>query len=403
MHPNRAAGWFLAIVAFATAGVLGGPVCGQVPLPAPVVVAPSESITVRVVDAAGEPLAAGTQLAASVEWHGFPPSGIAPPVESVTAGPDGAVRVSRARVFGEGHTWLRLERTDDGGRRERAFVPLRRGLDVVALLPEERLASGTVLDENGAPLPPHSVRLELVGGGTGVGEPRGQDRVGARFVERGAAFELWGWRTDAGVAVRAWYPYRGPWSDAVPFAYGEQDVRIVLPSTGYLQVQLRCAVQFPERAAFAVLRRLEPGVAPGLPTRHFLIPRHATNIRLPIGAYAVTCELNGVAVADFGAVQIKDRAGSTFELDLRAARLFVVDVVDADGQPIAAARVRVLGSPDEPLSRCRIRIGDEYRNAIVVATMAERVDLEVSEFGYRPVRVDGVDGDRTVVLEKERR
>lgn len=357
-------------------------------------------VTVRIADTAGNALPAGAEVQARIAWFGNLPSGIEAPLQPVTVDADGTIAVpARWATPGRTDSWVHVERTAADGRRERAFAPLPLATDGLRLQPEELLASGTLQDEQGVKVSAWLARIDVVGGEAADG-PRLRERLGARWVQTEGPWELHGWRTDGALSLRAFYLHHGPAAAEVPLVFGKQDIAITLPATGVLQVRVGNPERFPERALFAVVRDLDRG---GAPLRHFLIPNNATNIRLRTGRHAVTCELSGAVVADFGTIALAHQATNEQTVDLRSVRTFVIEVVDPDGKPIPAARVRVVGCPDEPQARQRIPTAGDYRHQFVVATTATSVDLEVSDFGGAPIRVDGVAADRTVVLAPQAR
>lgn len=365
----------------------------------------SPAIRGRLVDPAGQPLAEGSEVQARVTWHGNPPSGIEPALEPLVVGPGGSFEIPpRWASPGpdpdprSGH-WLHIEHRDREFRRSRVFVPMPAVAGTFTLQPEECLASGSFADETGAALSPWMARIEVLPRAELVG-PGVRALLDPRIEYGPGSFQVFGWRGEGSFQLRAFYLYHGPSSPDLPFEFGANDLELTLPATGHLQVRLDCPKLFPERAAFAVMRDPTSGVEV---QRHFLIPRDATNIRLRTGRHAVTCELNGVTVADYGVVEIAHEKTHEVALDLSQVRVFVIEVVDTDGRPIPAARVRAVGSPDEPLARQPVRVGDAQRHAFVVATTKESVDLEVSEFGYETRIEREVRGERVLVLEKKPR
>ncbi len=86
-------------------------------------------------------------------------------------------------------------------------------------------------------------------------------------------------------------------------------------------------------------------------------------------------------------------------LDLRErVRVFAIEVLDPEGEPLPAARVRVLGSGDPPASRQLVSFPDGSRFAILVATTGAALDLEVSEPRSEPQLLRAVDDDLVVTL-----
>lgn len=363
----------------------------------------SPAIRGRLVDPAGQPLAEGSEIQACVAWHGDPPAGMEAALEPLVVGPGGSFEFhSRWASLGPDQLpgrWLHIEHRDREFRRSRVFVPLPAAAETFTLQPEECLASGSFADETGAALSPWMARIEVLPREQLVG-PGVRALLDPRIEYGPGSFQIFGWRGEGAFLLRAFYLYHGPSSPDLPFEFGASELALILPATGHLQVRLDCPVLFPERAAFAVMRDPETGTEV---QRHFLISRNATNIRLRTGRHAVTCELNGVTVADYGVVEIAHEKTHEVALDLSQVRVFVIEVVDTEGRPIPAARVRAVGSPDEPLARQPVRVGDVQRHAFVVATTKESVDLEVSEFGYEPKLVRDVRAERVLVLEKKLR
>lgn len=365
-----------------------------------------DPITIQVVDERGQPFAAGTALTA-VEWN-FPdpaapdlwiPSGMGPEEVRLEVGRDGAVRYAPKHP-GWGLAWLRLERPTVAGRGERAFVPLRAMPERVALVPEQRLAAGALVDAAGTAVPSHAPMLGV------VGDERSEVPVAQsmepRWVLADGTYELWGWRVEGAFWLTATYDYLGPPAPRVPLPFGAADLTLTLPTTGYVQVELPTPKPFPEYGAvYAVLRDIDRGDV----RRHYLIPNLATNLRTLVGRFAVTVELNGDVVRDFGTLTVTHNQTTGVRHDLRpTVRLFRIEVVNPDGTPEMPARVRVVGSTDEAMARQPVEFDDGRRHAFVVATTRERVDLEVSRHGgQQVVIVKGVDGDRRIELPAERR
>ena len=361
-------------------------------------------ISLRIVDEHGQPLPSGTELVATVQVFPDPaeparwiPSGIGPEPSRLVVGSEGTVQYTPiVRGIG-GIEWLRLARGTVHGAR--ALVPLRTLPDRIVLVPEQLLAAGTIVDQAGTAVPQWAPMLGVVGDDRS-GVPAAQ-LLEPRWVNADGKYELWGWRAEGPFWVTAAYAYHGPSAPRTALVFGATDLTLTLPTTGHVQVKLATPKPFPERGAvFAVLRDLDRGGV----QRHFLIPNDATNIRVLVGRFTVTLELNGVVVRDCGTLTVAHNGTTKVEHDLRpTVRVFRIEVVGSDGKPDLAARVRVAGSPDEPMGQQLVEYGDGRRYAAVVATTLERVDLEVSPSrGNRLVVVKGVDGDRSLELPAER-
>lgn len=364
-------------------------------------------ITVRVADELGQPLAEGTELMATT-WTFRDPagnsnwfaSGIGPLPAPVVVGADGTVRLTPRTSLHGGIDWLMLQRPTTSGRGPRALVPWRELPERVTLVAECRLAAGAVVDEAGAAVPHWAPMLGVVGD-----DPSGvpaRQLLDPRWVNGNGRYELWGWQAEGPFWLTATYANHGPSGPRTPLVFGAADLDLTLPTTGHVQVQLTTPKPFPERgAAFAVLRDVDRGTV----QRHFLIPGDATNIRTRVGRFAVTLELNGIIVHDAGTRTVEHNRQTEVRHDLRqTVRVFLVAVVDHEGRPELRARVRVVGSPDEPMARQRVAHDGRDRSVFVVATTLAQVDLEVFRFGgTQVVVVEGVDGDRTIELPAEPR
>jgi hypothetical protein len=355
----------------------------------------------------GEPLPVGTQLQACVEWHPDPAAkkghfavGMQQALVGITLGEGGAFELAQELPAPwRGHVgWLRIEREAAGGARERYFAPVKTGERLrVQLQAEELLASGTVRSELGTPVRRHAFRLGLAS--KAPTQPGADQVLGARWELGEGVFRLYGFRADGEFLLTSFYPYKGPSGPPVPLRFGAKDVAVVMPATGHLQVKVLVPKPFPQRALFARLHDVERDK----PIERWLIPGDATNIRLRPGRYQATIELSGKAIGNpIECVVEPDKTCELPPLDLRKrVHVYLIDVLDPEGQQIMPARVRILGTKGMGAGRQSLR-AQGFHWPIVIASTEPKIDIEVSEFGtsFEKRILRAVDGNRRVTLQR---
>ncbi|MCR9243487.1 MAG: hypothetical protein NXI31_00540 [bacterium] len=404
---NRLRCWLAGCLAV---GFFAGLVAGQTS-PAPLPKAVYGKVAGVLVGADGTPVPAGEELQVRVEIHA--PGFNLGAFDLIEIGKGGVLRYENWALAGMGfplgpgnRRWLHFRRMRDGVL-ERAYVAVRQDLGTVRLRNEERLVAGRVVDELGAAVLRQSVRVNLAP--VAAHDPGILSRLQPRVVLAADGFEIWGFRAPGEFVLSAGYVYHGPSGTPVPLPVGATDVELVVPATGHLQVKLENPPGFPEtRAVWAVLRDLERDEV----TRRWLISGGATNLRLRLGRYAVTCELNGREVAKLGEQLIQHNATTEVAVDLRdTTRVVRIEVLGPDRAPILPARVRVAGSPDQPFSRRRQRVDGRWRHVIALPVQRDVVDIELPyyvdpagkpQLGVGPMKfvVRGVAGDCTLVLQR---
>lgn len=355
-------------------------------------------------DSNGEPLAAGTNVEA-----GFVILGVAyglDPIRPLVVGDGGTIHLPGGAPHfgprGPQSVWLHVRRTV-AGKRERILVEVTdTELGRLRFVPEQRLATGVVVDSHAKPVPKHGYGLiveEAPAGAAGDGaaedgaaEERAAERnafdrlsvqrtIGPQW-RRGefGRFELWGWRWPGEYRMTARYLDLELESarHTLPLEFGDH-VRFELPATGYLQVQLSCPEGFPEtKGAFAVLRALDETSADRREQRRWLMARSPTNLRVLTGTYEVRIEVHGQVVQDLGQRVIRHARTTEVAADLReTTRILHLCVLDERGERILPARARVLGSPDAPFSHRPVRVADDYRWLITLPVLADAVDVEL--------------------------
>ncbi len=383
-------------------------------------------------DSNGEPLAAGTNVAAGIVVLGVA-YGL-DPIRPLVVGDGGTFSLPGGAPHfgprGPQSVWLHVRRTV-AGKRERILVEVTdTELGRLRFVPEQRLATGVVVDSHAKAVPKHGYGLIVEEAPAGAAEDGAAE---ARAANRNASerlsvqrtidpqwrrgefgrFELWGWRWPGEYRMTARYLDLELESarHTLPLEFGDH-VRFELPATGYLQVQLSCPEGFPEtKGAFAVLRAPDETSADRREQRRWLMAKSPTNLRVPTGTYAVRIELHGQVVQDLGQRVIRHARTTEVAADLReTTRILRLSVLDERGEPIMPARATVVGSPDAPFSHRPVKIAGNHRWLITLPVLAGAVDVELPcamrkgrpRFGTGPdtIVVRGIEGDAVLTLRE---
>jgi hypothetical protein len=221
-----------------------------------------ESRPLRLIDAAGRPLPAGTRVELRTEWHLLDQPvgerfliGMNDEFVKQLVGPDGQLTWARSRS-GPPHYrgFLHARPVELAETRSRAFVPwpveVSSGSPIeLKLEPERVLCSGRVLDELGKPIMLNSVSVMIR-----IRDPRPQplfdpmDLLDAQVKPSGDGYVISGWPQGGPWQISAKYIYHGPESAPRAMDFGQRDVDLILPVTGHVQTQAKLPDPFPRSA-----------------------------------------------------------------------------------------------------------------------------------------------------------
>jgi hypothetical protein len=241
-----------------------------------------------------------------------------------------------------------------------------------------------LVDEKGRALRTYEARVTVRGGH--------EDMLflGPRVEQMVGSYALYGWPCDGAWTVSGRYGVHGPTSEPRPLKLGSDDLDVVMPETGTVQVQVRLPRPFPHGCLEAAYRHVESGEVVRWP-----VMDDTTNHRLRVGRYVAAIELPGEVLLDLPPIELGHEQQDVPLALPDSLRVFRITVEDELGNPIPAAAGLIAGTAEHAYHN------DAIVGGMLVATARPSVDLTITSHGYVPVRLLGIDGDRRVVLDRE--